>query len=348
MAASFPEYPVRPKVFAMKVARQLMKTCAAQQIGPLGYALVSVVAATEDAAGYKRAVTFYDAQLMMILGIENQKQLAAARNKAVSAGWLKYEHGQKRVPGRYFVTVPEHANLGDDAASDEGGDDIGNGSGSDKERTGSGLGSNTEQTGNRQGTDMAPSFPVPIPVPIPNVCSELREAAPSPPADVVLEFPVTGNKNSPAWWLTKSKVAEYCESFPGLDVEAEARKSLQWLRDNPTKRKTARGMPSFLNRWLSQAQNSGRAAQSQRSPAANLSPFSDGATTDGTGAENFLKKVFRRRGMPRDHIMTVGEYKQMVRDFETGKQITMTPDELSEYQGWRSRDSQWPPERVNY
>lgn len=52
-----------------------------------------------------------------------------------------------------------------------------------------------------------------------------------------------------------SKLSEYRESFPGVDVIAEARKARQWCIDNPAKRKTARGMAAFLSRWFSKEQN---------------------------------------------------------------------------------------------
>ena len=140
------EYPSRPKVFAMKFIRQLIKTCAATDVGQLGFSLLSTIVATEDASGYSRPVTFYDSQLMMILNVENQKQLAAARNKSVAAGWLQYKHGSKRVPGKYFVTIPAHVNTDDDAPSDEGVDEIGNESGTKTERIGNRLGTNRERT----------------------------------------------------------------------------------------------------------------------------------------------------------------------------------------------------------
>jgi hypothetical protein len=74
---------------------------------------------------------------------------------------------------------------------------------------------------------------------------------------ILLVFPVTG-RGSAEWYLTEAKVTEYRETFPTLDVMAESRKALQWCRDNPAKRKTQRGMPAFLWRWMERAQNSGR------------------------------------------------------------------------------------------
>lgn len=60
------------------------------------------------------------------------------------------------------------------------------------------------------------------------------------------------------WTLPAAKLAEYRDSYPHLDVDAELRKARQWCRDNPAKRKTgSRGMVGFLTRWLNRAQDSG-------------------------------------------------------------------------------------------
>lgn len=87
-------------------------------------------------------------------------------------------------------------------------------------------------------------------------CSE--PASPDSPQDdpVVMEFPTNG-KGSKVWALRQSKVSEYLESFPGVDVDAELLKARQWCRDNASKRKTPQGMPGFLSRWLSKRQNAG-------------------------------------------------------------------------------------------
>ena len=57
------------------------------------------------------------------------------------------------------------------------------------------------------------------------------------------------------WPLVQSKIDEYRESFPGINVEAECRKARQWCIDNPTKRKTFKGMPKFLSGWMGRAQD---------------------------------------------------------------------------------------------
>lgn len=81
-----------------------------------------------------------------------------------------------------------------------------------------------------------------------------------PPSEVVETFPTEGKKRH--WHLTKAELAELQNYFPSLDVHAECLKALAWCKANPTKRKTARGMPAFLTNWLNRATNRG----GQRAP----------------------------------------------------------------------------------
>jgi len=81
----------------------------------------------------------------------------------------------------------------------------------------------------------------------------------------VLVFPTSG-KNARDWTLTQAKLDEYAESYPAVDVLAECRKALQWVRDNPTRRKTYRGMGAYLNRWLAKVQDNGHGATVRGSP----------------------------------------------------------------------------------
>jgi len=100
------EYPKRQSHFAHKAIRLLGKTCAAQEIGPEACWLVTVIAHTEDAKRYRGPVTFYNEQLMPIAGFGGRARLVRARQKAMEAGWLHYEEGGKRRPGRYWILIP--------------------------------------------------------------------------------------------------------------------------------------------------------------------------------------------------------------------------------------------------
>lgn len=61
------------------------------------------------------------------------------------------------------------------------------------------------------------------------------------------------------WRPTVSKVREWQATFPVMDLDAQLRLAGQWLKDNPAKRKTERGMHRFLFAWLERAQNSNKA-----------------------------------------------------------------------------------------
>lgn len=93
------------------------------------------------------------------------------------------------------------------------------------------------------------------------------QAAPEPESPPVCEFPVVGSQEQKTWMLTEAKLAEWASSFPGLDVRSEIRSALQWTRDNPAKRKTARGMTAFLGKWLTNA-NDKRGARGEVTPLA--------------------------------------------------------------------------------
>jgi hypothetical protein len=88
------------------------------------------------------------------------------------------------------------------------------------------------------------------------------EESPTPPELTEFGFVVC---NGSEWFLSLAKHDEYRKTFPELDLGREFRKASQWLRDNPKKRKTPKGMPAFLGSWLSRAQNSGAAASSHTS-----------------------------------------------------------------------------------
>lgn len=112
-------YPQRPPYFSMKFTRLLVKACVANEHGPQVFTLLATVAATEDSAKYQRAVTFYDSQLMPLIGANSQDTLARVRSRAVAAGWLAYKPGRKGVPGSYWVTIPATAEAFTDAPVDE-------------------------------------------------------------------------------------------------------------------------------------------------------------------------------------------------------------------------------------
>lgn len=74
-----------------------------------------------------------------------------------------------------------------------------------------------------------------------------------------LAIPPAGGK--PEWTPTEAMLAEWRAAFPGVDVEAQIRAMRTWSLTHLSQRKTLRGMPAFVNRWLSTEQDkTGRSA----------------------------------------------------------------------------------------
>lgn len=66
------------------------------------------------------------------------------------------------------------------------------------------------------------------------------------------------------WHAPPDLLEGFAAAFPGVSVPAECAKARVWLLANPTKRKTDRGMPKFLNGWMERAQNRGTAGPYDR------------------------------------------------------------------------------------
>jgi hypothetical protein len=70
-------------------------------------------------------------------------------------------------------------------------------------------------------------------------------------------------KNGQEWHPTQQMMRVWREMNPGIDIDRELVKMAAWLLENPTRRKTARGMNRFVGNWLRSArpekQNSTRA-----------------------------------------------------------------------------------------
>lgn len=53
----------------------------------------------------------------------------------------------------------------------------------------------------------------------------------------------------------RKDIDEYKELYPAVDVEQQFRTMKGWCKDNPTKRKTKRGIRKFVNSWLAREQD---------------------------------------------------------------------------------------------
>lgn len=108
--------------------------------------------------------------------------------------------------------------------------------------------------------------------------SDAKDLAPRPPEGgstpaqpPVLEFPCDGKPVT--WPLTAELLAELQADFESVDVLAEAKMALAWVKARPDRKKTARGYRAFLTAWLGKAKNSGRyARRPQTGPSIEVLP----------------------------------------------------------------------------
>ncbi len=70
----------------------------------------------------------------------------------------------------------------------------------------------------------------------------------------MVKFPTIG-LGFKEWSPTPEEVELWSAAYPGLDVTRELLQMEVWLRANPTRRKTPRGMPRFVINWLNNSQN---------------------------------------------------------------------------------------------
>lgn len=118
-------YPKRQKFFAHKFCRAMLKMCIANELGADVCWLLTVIAHTEDAGGYRKPVTFFNSQLASVCGFGSIDKLERARKKAISAGWLNYIPGRRDAAPRYFVVIPDRFSDLDDLPSDDGRNEYG-------------------------------------------------------------------------------------------------------------------------------------------------------------------------------------------------------------------------------
>jgi hypothetical protein len=80
--------------------------------------------------------------------------------------------------------------------------------------------------------------------------AQLIKGGEVPVDDAELIGPVFILRTGVGWRITKGLQSTLASTFTGVDIDAEIAKAATWCETNPGKRKTANGMPRFLNGWL--------------------------------------------------------------------------------------------------
>lgn len=89
-----------------------------------------------------------------------------------------------------------------------------------------------------------------------SICPQAFPERPAEPVDAAegfSPFPVLGG----TWVLSAARLQQFVDAYPHLNVPSQIRMARSWLESNPARRKTAGGMPRFLNAWLARAANTG-------------------------------------------------------------------------------------------
>lgn len=89
----------------------------------------------------------------------------------------------------------------------------------------------------------------------------------------LLTFPTVGTDGK-TWDLTVTQASEWQALYPSMDILAEARVALAWVRANPGRQKTAGGMARFLVNWFNRS-NNGRTVPTALTTAGRTAMLSD-------------------------------------------------------------------------
>ena len=77
----------------------------------------------------------------------------------------------------------------------------------------------------------------------------------------------------------------WCELYPAVNVMQELRKMSGWCTDNPTRRKTKKGIRRFINNWLAGEQDKGGRYRGGNAPHAGGSGNIFADIMEGSGYE---------------------------------------------------------------
>jgi len=113
-----------------------------------------------------------------------------------------------------------------------------------------------DQVSDAQPQEEQPPDPPPAPSPTPEPDPPPEPELALPPAPVILEIPVLPSGS--VLEITQRDVYGFEQYFPGIDVLQSLRSAAAWLQANPKRRKTKRGITSFLTSWLSRDQDDPR------------------------------------------------------------------------------------------
>lgn len=112
------------------------------------------------------------------------------------------------------------------------------------------------------------------------------------------------------WEPAQEQIEKWRQLYQAVDVQGELNAMVGWLDANPKKRKTSRGINTFINSWLKRAQDKGGQGMAKASPN-NAVKTRDMSSLDDL-TNNFT-------GCPSMREYFLGKYGQV---FENGQRFT--------------------------
>lgn len=94
--------------------------------------------------------------------------------------------------------------------------------------------------------------------------SSCSEPSASEPENAVFLLPT--NRSGESYGVTEAEVQANQALYPAVDVPQQYRSMIGWLFANQNKRKTLKGMPRFIQAWLSREQDKGGQPQANQQP----------------------------------------------------------------------------------
>ena len=109
-------------------------------------------------------------------------------------------------------------------------------------------------------------------------------------ASTVYTLPAVGGKKVA---ISKEQFEKWQTLYPAVDVMQELKKMDGWLNANPTRIKTAKGIPRFVNSWLARQQDKAKPTQRRQDVLPSYTP-NDGEEFNREEFEEIRKKLKER------------------------------------------------------
>lgn len=135
-------------------------------------------------------------------------------------------------------------------------------------------------------------------------CPEQTSFASEP----VMDLPPLILKDGSRFHISHNHFNEFVNAYPGVDVRDQILKMSQWLKTNPTKRKTKNGIMRFINSWIARAEREDT-RQSQSSVKITMPEYirqqEAGTLPEGTPASKEL--IERMQKLQKEGLEHVGD-----------------------------------------